>query len=79
MSESCADCRFSTPAQGRLPDTLECRRRPPTGGARRILAEWPLTSLDAWCGEYEQRPVAVTKTPRAKRPAVNEPETREQG
>ena len=78
MSDSCSSCRFSAPADDRLPASLECRRNPPVGGGRRHMAEWPLTSADAWCGEFESRP--ATRAPAKKRPAVGDVETRsEQG
>lgn len=79
MSESCESCRFSTSADDRLPTSLECRRHPPTGGGRRHMAEWPLTSTDAWCGEYEARPAAASKPARKARPSAGDVETREQG
>jgi len=79
MSESCSTCKFSAPSENRLADSLECRRNPPTGGGRRHLAEWPLTSADAWCGEFEVRPATASKPARKPRPATGEQEIREQG
>lgn len=73
-SESCSDCRFSAP--GKVPDKLDCRRRPPVDIARHDASEWPRVAPDGWCGEFEARPA---KPARAKRPAAGERETREQG
>lgn len=78
MPESCDSCRFSAPNEGGLEGTLECRRRPPIGSARREVAQWPKVYPSGWCGEYEAKP-AAPKPARAKRPAVGEAEQREQG
>ena len=79
MSDSCSSCRFSaTPVKPPEHGVLECRHNPPVVTGRRPLADWPLVPEAAWCGQYEARPVAA-KAPRAKRPAVGDTETREQG
>ena len=79
MNESCANCRFSAPSEERLTGSVECRRRPPTGGGRRLIAEWPIVGADSWCGEYEQRPAKAAAAKKAARPTAGETETREQG
>lgn len=80
-AESCSNCRFSAP--GKLPDKLDCRRRPPVDIARHDVSEWPRVAPDAWCGEFESRPAVAPaegdKAPRKRRPAVGEVEKREQG
>jgi len=78
VTDSCSSCRFSAPADDRLPASLECRRNPPVGGGRRHMAEWPLTSTDAWCGEFEAK-VTASKPGRKPRPTAGDVETREQG
>lgn len=75
MNDSCGTCRFSAVVpEPKFPGLIECRCRPPVPGNRPI-ADWPQVHSDAWCGEYETRPV-TSKPARKPRPAAGDVETR---
>lgn len=56
--ETCSTCRFWQPKTEKA-ETAECRRSAPLPQARpRALAYWPITKVDAACGEHQK---ATTK------------------
>ena len=54
----CRRCRHWSPLAGN-PEQGECRRfapRPAVSSSVHMLASWPVTNGDDWCGEFVARP-----------------------
>lgn len=57
--QKCADCRFSWPIG---PDTIACRRYPPTitkAEENTVTSHFPLLSVNMGCGEGKSRSFLV--------------------
>ncbi len=55
MSRTCKTCRFwdSGDRWG------ECKRRAPASMTDQVWGQWPKTSADNWCGDFEETPVPL--------------------
>jgi len=53
ITECCANCFFARPTIIAEKFTLmECRFRAPTLPRDTVSNQWPMTSLEKWCGDY---------------------------
>ena len=57
----CRRCRYWSSLAGN-PDQGECRRfapRPAVSSSVHMLAAWPVTNSDDWCGDYATGPTGA--------------------